>query len=237
VYILHDQCRENLKAHVCVKVVSLPNDMYILGVNTYVWNLTASEWTTWHFRCLNLWEVELHSRVVKIILFILGYPLQIWYRRLVVLTRFLVALLIPPTELLGNLKARQDHLLSNSLFRHNSIFRLWAFLPLECIGNKLKIPNKSHVKNRRYPLLWRFERTYAFFLLVSSYNQPGHFSEFILFCYSRAYSHFLISIEFLYQIFMNIASNYLRYWGDKHLTEQRNALVIHDESFSHFTLP
>ena len=52
-----------------VKVVSLTNDMYSMGVNTYDWNSTASEWTTWHSRCLNIWEVELHSRIVKILLY------------------------------------------------------------------------------------------------------------------------------------------------------------------------
>ena len=71
-----------------VKVVSLPNDMYSLGTNTYDWNSTVSEWTTWYSRCLNLWEVKLHRRIVKLLLYILGYPLRIWYRRLVVLKRF-----------------------------------------------------------------------------------------------------------------------------------------------------
>jgi hypothetical protein len=57
-----------------------------------------------------------------------------------------VALHIPSTELLGNLKSRHCHFLSNSLFCHHSIFRLCVALPLEGIANKLRMPNKSDVK-------------------------------------------------------------------------------------------
>jgi hypothetical protein len=148
---------------VYVKVVSLPNDMYSLGANTYGWNSTVSEWTTWHSRCLNLCEVVLHRRIVKILLYILGYPLRFWYRRFFALTRFFVALLIPSTELLGNIKSLQVHFIPNSLFRHHSIVRLCVVLLLESIASKWRMPNKFHVKTRRYPLVRKFQRPSAFF--------------------------------------------------------------------------
>jgi len=92
-----------------------------------------------------------------------------------------VALLIPPTELLGKLKSRQDHLLSNSLFHNHSIFRLCVVLPLECIATKLRMPNKSHVKKTAGIPYYEGLKDPTLFCLASSYNQPGHFSEFILF--------------------------------------------------------
>jgi hypothetical protein len=158
-----------------VKVVCLTNDMYSMGVNTYGRNSTAGEWTTWHSRCLNIWEVELHSRIVKILLYILGYPLRIWYRGLV-LTRFFVALLIRSTELLGKLKSHQIHVF---------------------------LTHKSHVKNRRFPLWWRFQRGSTYSLagqfLQSTWSLCGIYS-ILIFCSLFSFLDFnRISLPNLYK--------------------------------------